>query len=169
MRDYQQQHRPYQKMAASRSRDMAAQLQRNMSAKVILSYAFDWLVLLIVAGASGALSRIAPHKRPFSLSDPNISCVSPPFMSLWYSWFGCTLMAGLHFANPVANTGSLTIVPKLSLFGYAPSSLSPCRSSLFSSSPSSSCLAPPSLGTRPAPSSGSARYGSFKPRSWALP
>ncbi|KAM0322825.1 hypothetical protein ACHAQA_009166 [Verticillium albo-atrum] len=46
---------------------------RSWTASLICSYVFDWIVLLIVAGAGAGLHIIEPNKRPFSLVDPNIA------------------------------------------------------------------------------------------------
>ncbi|EEY19002.1 predicted protein [Verticillium alfalfae VaMs.102] len=46
---------------------------RSWTASLICSYIFDWVVLVIVAGAGGGLHLIEPNKRPFSLVDPNIA------------------------------------------------------------------------------------------------
>ncbi|POR31623.1 Putative lipid phosphate phosphatase 3, chloroplastic [Tolypocladium paradoxum] len=59
----------YQKMAHSGS----SPLRRRFSLRLFASYALDWFVLVIVVVAAGFLGHIEPNKRPFSLSDPNIS------------------------------------------------------------------------------------------------
>ncbi|KJZ79128.1 hypothetical protein HIM_01279 [Hirsutella minnesotensis 3608] len=41
--------------------------------RLAASYAFDWIILIVVVVAGGILGRIEPNKRPFSLDDPNIS------------------------------------------------------------------------------------------------
>ncbi|KAG7143529.1 Diacylglycerol pyrophosphate phosphatase 1 like protein [Verticillium longisporum] len=46
---------------------------RSWTASLICSYVFDWVVLVLVAGAGGGLHLIEPNKRPFSLVDPNIA------------------------------------------------------------------------------------------------
>lgn len=43
--------------------------------RLLLSYAFDWISLIAVAGIAAALGHIDPAKRPFSLVNPDISCV----------------------------------------------------------------------------------------------
>ncbi|RDL41966.1 uncharacterized protein BP5553_01945 [Venustampulla echinocandica] len=45
----------------------------RISTALVLSYAFDWLILICAAGIGAALSIITPNKRPFSLSNPEIS------------------------------------------------------------------------------------------------
>lgn len=45
----------------------------NMSFKVVLSYALDWVILIALGIVSLVLGKIEPNKRPFSLNDPNIS------------------------------------------------------------------------------------------------
>lgn len=44
---------------------------------VVLSYAFDWVILLAAAAVGYVLGEVTPNKRPFSLDDPNISYVNP--------------------------------------------------------------------------------------------
>lgn len=46
--------------------------------RLLLSYAFDWISLIAVAGIAAALGHIDPAKRPFSLVNPDISCVFVP-------------------------------------------------------------------------------------------
>ena len=76
--------RSYLKMAVPASESEASMRSRhNSPVKVILSYVLDWSVLLIVGIVSAILGNIEPRKRPFSLSDPNISYV--PFSSLFLS------------------------------------------------------------------------------------
>lgn len=76
-------HRPYQKMPISQNKTMTL-LRHNMSVKVILSYALDWVVLIAVGIVSTVLGVIEPNKRPFALTDPNISFVKPgpPFVPI---------------------------------------------------------------------------------------
>ncbi|KAF7548024.1 hypothetical protein G7046_g8813 [Stylonectria norvegica] len=45
----------------------------GFSMRLLFSYAFDWITLIIVAGIAAALGHIEPNKRPFSLADPDIS------------------------------------------------------------------------------------------------
>ncbi|RCI11230.1 hypothetical protein L249_7318 [Ophiocordyceps polyrhachis-furcata BCC 54312] len=59
----------YQKMAQSGSSSMG----QHPSLRLAVSYALDWIVLIIVVVIAGFLGRIEPLKRPFSLDDPNIS------------------------------------------------------------------------------------------------
>lgn len=41
-----------------------------------LSYATDWIILLITAGIGYVMGHVSPNMRPFSLTDPNISYVN---------------------------------------------------------------------------------------------
>lgn len=43
------------------------------SIRLISSYIFDWIVLIVVAGVGYVLGVITPNKRPFSLVNPDIS------------------------------------------------------------------------------------------------
>lgn len=49
--------------------------------KLIVSYVLDWIVLIIVGIVSAYIDTLEPRKRPFSLNDPNISCVKCSFVS----------------------------------------------------------------------------------------
>ncbi|KAG7117922.1 MICOS complex subunit MIC60 like protein [Verticillium longisporum] len=56
--------------------EQALALKKEFTSEVpslICSYVFDWVVLVLVAGAGGGLHLIEPNKRPFSLVDPNIA------------------------------------------------------------------------------------------------
>ncbi|KAI1824240.1 acid phosphatase/Vanadium-dependent haloperoxidase [Xylaria intraflava] len=46
---------------------------QKISVVVILSYAFDWLILVVVGLIGYFLGNVTPNKRPFSLLDTNIS------------------------------------------------------------------------------------------------
>ncbi|QPG99320.1 hypothetical protein C2857_001474 [Epichloe festucae Fl1] len=46
---------------------------RSFSVKLLASYTFDWIVLIVITVVGGFLGRIEPNKRPFALDDPNIS------------------------------------------------------------------------------------------------
>jgi hypothetical protein len=48
---------------------------KKFSVIVILSYAFDWLIMVIVGLIGYFLGNVTPNKRPFSLFDANISYV----------------------------------------------------------------------------------------------
>ncbi|KAI9782730.1 MAG: hypothetical protein M1839_004718 [Geoglossum umbratile] len=45
----------------------------RMSKRVVLSYIFDWIVIIAAVVVGGILSRITPNKRHFSPVDPSIS------------------------------------------------------------------------------------------------
>ncbi|KFA47710.1 hypothetical protein S40293_08096 [Stachybotrys chartarum IBT 40293] len=51
----------------------AKSLLGRFSVRVALSYVFDWIVVILVAGLALVLDELEPNKRPFSLADPNIS------------------------------------------------------------------------------------------------
>lgn len=46
---------------------------KKINAVVILSYAFDWLIMVVVGLIGYFLGNVTPNKRHFSLTDPNIS------------------------------------------------------------------------------------------------
>lgn len=45
----------------------------HISKRLVLSYVFDWIVIILIAGVGAGFSRISPNHRPFSLTDPDIS------------------------------------------------------------------------------------------------
>ncbi|KEY63937.1 hypothetical protein S7711_10300 [Stachybotrys chartarum IBT 7711] len=45
----------------------------RLSLPLVLSYAFDWIVLAIVAALAGVIATRRPHHRPFALDDQQIS------------------------------------------------------------------------------------------------
>ncbi|RDA92309.1 hypothetical protein CP533_3268 [Ophiocordyceps camponoti-saundersi (nom. inval.)] len=51
----------------------SSSMSHHPSLRLAVSYAFDWIVLIIVVVIAGFLGRIEPLKRPFALDDPNIS------------------------------------------------------------------------------------------------
>ncbi|KAM5356257.1 hypothetical protein ACJ41O_002903 [Fusarium nematophilum] len=63
----------YYKMADSGKGSLIGGMRRRFSVRLIISYAFDWIVLLFFAGIGVLFDRIEPAKRPFSLVDPNIA------------------------------------------------------------------------------------------------
>ncbi len=63
---------PYNEMkdsAASRPKAGMGKISRVQ----ILSYVFDWIILIAVGIVGVVLGDVTPNKRPFSLQDPNIS------------------------------------------------------------------------------------------------
>jgi membrane-associated phospholipid phosphatase len=45
----------------------------RISIPLVLSYVFDWFIIIAAAGIGAALANITPNKRPFSLINPEIS------------------------------------------------------------------------------------------------
>lgn len=45
----------------------------GVSVALILSYVFDWIIIILAAVIGGVFSIITPNKRPFSLVDPDVS------------------------------------------------------------------------------------------------
>ncbi|KAH8659704.1 hypothetical protein BGZ61DRAFT_154768 [Ilyonectria robusta] len=64
---------PQHKMAGSGIRFALSARGGHISIRLLFSYAFDWLFLIVVAAIAALLGRIEPKKRPFSLVDPDIS------------------------------------------------------------------------------------------------
>lgn len=54
----------------------------GLSLKVVLSYAFDWVIIVVLGVIALCLGFIPGNKRPFSLNDPNISYVAPAFTNI---------------------------------------------------------------------------------------
>ena len=67
---------PYSRMSEHGFANMPSR-KSKMSAMVIGSYVFDWLILIAVGVVGVVLGNVTPNKRPFSLQDPNISYVYP--------------------------------------------------------------------------------------------
>lgn len=63
---------PYSRMSEHGFANMPSR-KSKMSAMVIGSYVFDWLILIAVGVVGVVLGNVTPNKRPFSLQDPNIS------------------------------------------------------------------------------------------------
>lgn len=63
----------YERMAPSGT---AAALRDQFSVRLIASYIFDWIVLIVITVVGYVLGRIEPNKRAFSLADRDISYVS---------------------------------------------------------------------------------------------
>lgn len=61
----------YERMAPAPSSVSA--LRDQFSLRLIVSYAFDWIVLAVIAAVAYVLGRIEPNKRSFSLADRDIS------------------------------------------------------------------------------------------------
>jgi membrane-associated phospholipid phosphatase len=66
----------------------------HVPVRTLVSYVFDWVLLIAIGAGSTVLGHIEPNKRPFSLSDPNISF---PFTEneTVPSWLLLTLNAGV--------------------------------------------------------------------------
>lgn len=58
------------------SKPTYATIKQRLSFPLIISYALDWIILIVLGCVSLVLGKIEPNKRPFSLADPDISCVS---------------------------------------------------------------------------------------------
>lgn len=63
----------YLKMADSKP--TFASIRQRLSFPLIISYALDWIILIAIGVVSVVLGNLEPNKRPFSLSNPDISCV----------------------------------------------------------------------------------------------
>lgn len=68
----EQGYHPYQAMPISED-SPATRKPSKMSIKVVLSYVFDWAVLIVVGVVSYIIGDLQPNKRPISLTDSSIS------------------------------------------------------------------------------------------------
>ncbi|CAG9947649.1 unnamed protein product [Clonostachys rosea f. rosea IK726] len=65
----------------------------SFSKRLILSYAFDWLVLIVVIIAAVLLGRLSPTKRPFSLEDQSLTFPrSDETVPIWLAMVLCVLV-----------------------------------------------------------------------------
>lgn len=62
----------YERMAPAGSSQVAA-LRDQFSLRLIASYIFDWIILVIITVAAYIIGRIEPNKRSFSLADRDVS------------------------------------------------------------------------------------------------
>lgn len=46
---------------------------RRFSRRLILSYVVDWVIILAIAAVGAAFSAITPNRRPFNITNPDIS------------------------------------------------------------------------------------------------
>ncbi|KAI9171965.1 Diacylglycerol pyrophosphate phosphatase 1 [Paramyrothecium foliicola] len=60
----------YEKMADSAGSKLFG---GRLPIRTIISYLFDWVLLIVIGVIGTILGNIEPNKRPFSLKDPNIS------------------------------------------------------------------------------------------------
>lgn len=68
-------HHTYNKMSSFDILPPRTARRRKMSTLVILSYALDWLTMVVVGLIGYFLGNVTPNKRPFSLLDNNIAYV----------------------------------------------------------------------------------------------
>ncbi|KAL2783520.1 phosphatidic acid phosphatase type 2/haloperoxidase [Aspergillus keveii] len=90
------------------------------SVKVIFSYVLDWIVLIVVGVVSYIIGDLEPHKRPFSLTDPNISLPYSQSETVPL-WFLGILAGAVPFAIILIVT--LVFVPGAAIPGHTPTSL----------------------------------------------
>ncbi|KAL3450207.1 phosphatidic acid phosphatase type 2/haloperoxidase [Aspergillus insuetus] len=90
------------------------------SVKVILSYVFDWVVIVVVGIVSYIIGDLEPHKRPFSITDPNISLPYSESETVPL-WFLGVLAGAVPFAIILIVT--LVFVPGATVPRHTPTSL----------------------------------------------
>jgi hypothetical protein len=122
---------------------------------IILSYAFDWVLLAVGAGVGYVLGEITPNKRPFSLDEHSIAYV--PYNQR------PSLRHNIPDSQPNISAASPTSRTTQSLAG---SCYSAALSSQFSLSPSSHWRLPQQdlkPGEQGSPSSGNTKRGNSTP------
>lgn len=87
---------------------------------LVLSYVFDWIVILAAAVVGGLLSRITPNKRPFNLANPEISY---PFVTKEKISTALLIVCGLVIPGVVILFVSLVLVPGPTVPKSVPKSL----------------------------------------------
>ncbi|EAS27657.3 PAP2 domain-containing protein [Coccidioides immitis RS] len=92
----------------SSTRDLQAPWERPLSKRLIISYVVDWIFILFT-GALGRIVKVAePNRRPFSLTDQNISY---PFAVHERVPVATLMMASLLVPAAVIAVFSMLIVP----------------------------------------------------------
>ncbi len=92
----------------------------RISAALVVSYIFDWLIIIIAAGVGGALSIITPNKRPFSLTNPEISF---PYVEKEKISSATLIICGLVAPAAIILLVCLLLVPGPTVSKSAPKSL----------------------------------------------
>jgi membrane-associated phospholipid phosphatase len=87
---------------------------------LVLSYVFDWIVILAAAVVGGLLSKITPNKRPFNLANPEISY---PFVNKEKISTVLLVVCGLVIPGVVILFVSLLLVPGPTVPKSVPKSL----------------------------------------------
>jgi hypothetical protein len=80
----------------------------RVSAKLISSYIFDWIIIILAVVAAGMLSTITPNKRPFSLTNPDISF---PYVTKEKISTSTLILCGLVAPGVIIFLVSLIFVP----------------------------------------------------------
>lgn len=92
----------------------------RVSAKLIFSYVFDWIIIILAAVAGGLFSIITPNKRPFSLKDPDISF---PYVTKEKISTSTLILCGLVAPGVIIFLISLIFVPGSTVPKETPKSL----------------------------------------------
>ncbi|KAK4634354.1 Lipid phosphate phosphatase 1 [Fulvia fulva] len=74
------------------------------SKKLVVSYLFDWFIIIVFAAAGAGLSKVRPHHRPFSLLNLEISNpVVDEQISIW-------MLGVIAFVVPAAIIALITLI-----------------------------------------------------------
>jgi hypothetical protein len=92
----------------------------RVSAKLIFSYVFDWIIIIVAAVAGALFSIITPNKRPFSLKDPDISF---PYVTKEKISTSTLILCGLVAPGVIIFLVSLIFVPGSAVPKETPKSL----------------------------------------------
>ncbi len=72
--------------------------RKKVTVILILSYVFDWIILIAVGVVATILGNITPNMRPFSLEDPNISYAKVSFAPRLHHSVGSQLLGFLSLS-----------------------------------------------------------------------
>ncbi|KAL9130641.1 MAG: hypothetical protein Q9217_001211 [Psora testacea] len=53
--------------------EMASAVRSHVSIRLVVSYIIDWVIIIAIAAVGVGFSQITPNRRPFNLTDPEIS------------------------------------------------------------------------------------------------
>ncbi|PGH01714.1 hypothetical protein GX51_05030 [Blastomyces parvus] len=89
----------------------------HFSKRLIASYVFDWIIILVTAGAARILKLAEPNRNPFSLTDPSISY---PFAA--HETVRTTVLIVISLVAPavIIFLGSIFFIPSLTASKHAP-------------------------------------------------
>ncbi|KLJ11032.1 hypothetical protein EMPG_13683 [Blastomyces silverae] len=95
----------------------AARRDWQFSKRLIASYVFDWVIILVTAGAARILKHAEPNRNPFSLTDPSISY---PFAVHETVRVTVLVLVSLIVPAAIVFLGSIFFIPGLTAGKHAP-------------------------------------------------